>query len=137
MKRVAIMIGILLLLAGCGDDETVSNEETDTERVEESASVVFQNLNLLTEENEFHLTGEVSTENNVFYYKIEQSESGEVIQEEESYEVEETGDWANFEIKGEIASEFIGEEEAPIIVMYGKESDGEMTDPNYIPIDFQ
>lgn len=127
----------MFLLVGCGDDSTPTeeNSEVDLPKVDETTTVVFRNLDLETEENEFHLVGEVNTETQVFYYLIEQDE--EEIQAEEEYQVEESGAWEAFEITGEIPMENVEEGETPILMMYGKSKDGDILHPNYIPIDIQ
>lgn len=131
-KSYLLAILLIIFLAGCGSDPEPA-EESDTE---ETSSLLFRNLDLQQEENTFVLSGEVTSDEQVFYYRLEQGE--EELQEEAVYELEaEAGTWESFEITGEIPASASEAEASPILTLYGKAEDGETIHPNYIPIDME
>ncbi len=118
------------MLVACGNEE---NRVMDSNQ-ENIASVKFQNMDLKVVGDEFVLSGEVSTADDEVFYVIEQGE--ERLQEEKSIKLDATtGDWIAFELN-ETIPETTENSESPLIVMlYGKDNNNEVVNPNYIPID--
>lgn len=133
--RFLFMIIVAIMLVGCssGDNETPEvnepNEQADTKS---SISVNFRNIEVTMEDFQFHMLGEVNASEDSFYYIIEQGE--EVLQEEKKIELDQEG-WNDFEIDGELPENVVEQSEPPIILLYGKDKNGELVNPNYIPID--
>lgn len=133
--KIKLVLFILLfsILAACGAEESV-NEETENDSVEEQlTSVSFRNLDMQIEKTSFVLKGEVKAENNIFYYQIDQGEEELLSEHSIELDLDENG-WGNFEIEETISEAALDGEDSPIITMYGKQ-DGEIVNPNYIPID--
>ncbi|WP_164215023.1 hypothetical protein [Virgibacillus sp. YIM 98842] len=130
--RFILLIIAILFLAACGNTEE-SVDENDAEQDE--AGVDFRNIDVQTEDLEVNVTGQASTDSNEFYYRVE--EAGNVILEEARVSLEEAQtDWREFEIMLDLSEKYSNNnEEPPIILLYGKNSEGEMVNPNYIPID--
>jgi hypothetical protein len=131
--RFILLIIAILFLAACGNTEE-SVDENDAEQ-DEAGSVDFRNIDVQTEDLEVNVTGQASTDSNEFYYRVE--EAGDVIMEEARVSLEEAQtDWREFEIMLDLSEKYSNNnEEPPIILLYGKNSEGEMVNPNYIPID--
>lgn len=131
--RFILLIIAILFLAACGNTEE-SVDENDAEQ-DEAGSVDFRNIDVQTEDLEVNVTGQASTDSNEFYYRVE--EAGNVIMEEARVSLEEAQtDWREFEIMLDLSEKYSNNnEEPPIILLYGKNSEGEMVNPNYIPID--
>src|SRR5690625_808135 len=129
--RFVMLIIVVVFLAACGNtEETVDENEAQ----DEAGSVHLQNIDIQAEDLEVNITGQASTDSNVFYYRVE--EAGNVIIDEEHLTLEEAQtDWSEFMITLDLAGKYSNNGEPPIIVLYGKNSEGEMVNPNYIPID--
>lgn len=108
-----------------------SPEENDGE--EPASSLVFRQLDVQVEKGSFTLTGEVNAEEGLFYYNVERGK--DALLEETTYELETKGEWERFEITGEIEDH--GESDPPLLILYGKTSDGDVYYPNYVPIDIE
>lgn len=139
MKRWYVIIAAAVLLAGCGNREEViepagPEESTETEN-QTTDTVMFQELDITAEGEQFHIIGQVKTSANVFFYRIEQG--GEIIQEEESVELEEADpeSFQNFEIMETFSDDILEQEDPPIVIMYGKNEDNNEINANYVPID--
>jgi len=133
--RYLLMVAAAVVLVGCSgeDNEASEVDETAEQNVQESnTSVNFRNLDMTVEDDNFHLVGEVTTSENIFYYTIEQGD--EVLQEETAVELEQ-GEWIDFEIDGSLPEDADDHSEPPIILLYGKDGNGETVNPNYVPID--
>ncbi len=118
---------MLILLVACGNDNQAAENNT---------SVVFQNIDVVTEGNEFVLTGEVMATEGEFFYVIEQGE--EKISAEKRIPIDQdTGDWEDFEIKEKLSDAVIESNDPPIIMLYGKNNDDGIVNPNYIPVDLK
>lgn len=125
---------MLAVLTACGSsaEENEDAENNGQQQSEETVSVIFRHIDLKVEDHEYVLTGEVQSMTEV-YYTIEQE--GEVLQEEERLELEDSTEWTSFEISGELPESVDQSKEPPVIVLYGKNEQGEQINPNYIPID--
>ena len=130
MKKLWTIVFVFMFLAACGDPTELPEENG---REEAAHSLVFRQLDVQVENGSFTLTGEVNAEEGLFYYKIERGK--DVLLEETTYELETKGEWESFEITGEI--EDPGESDPPILILYGKSSDGDVYYPNYVPIDIE
>lgn len=134
MKKLLVSVIFLFILVGCGSDREPTEEAKSPVNTEETYAVVFRNLDLQTEANTFTLIGEVQSENEQFYYHLEQGKAE--LLPETVYELEgEPGVWESFEITGEMPESSVKGDETPILTLYGKSRDGEVLHPNFIPID--
>lgn len=118
---------MLILLVACGNDNQAAENNT---------SVVFQNIDVVSEGNEFVLTGEVIATEGEFFYVIEQGEE-QISAEKRILIDQETGDWEGFEIKEKLSDAVIESNDPPIIMLYGKNNDDGIVNPNYIPVDLK
>lgn len=140
MKRWYVVIAAIVLLAGCGNrgEEVIEpadlKEKAKTEN-QTTDSVMFQEIDITAEGEQFHIIGQVKTSANVFFYRIEQD--GEIIQEEESVELEEADpeSFQNFQIMETFSGDVLEQTEPPIVFMYGKDEDNNEINTNYVPID--
>ncbi|WP_339228798.1 hypothetical protein NSQ77_03275 [Oceanobacillus sp. FSL K6-2867] len=125
--RYFMLATIVFLLAACGDDNPA---------VENTNSVVFQNIDIVSKGNEFVLTGEVIAAEGEFFYIIEQGDK-QIFEERRISAPQESGDWGKFEIKEQLSNAMIESNDPPILMLYGKNKDGEIVNPNYIPVDIK
>ncbi|OZU87977.1 hypothetical protein CIL03_14845 [Virgibacillus indicus] len=129
--KYLIMIVTALMLVACSEsaeDEMINND------TEESDSVSFRNVDVKTDDNQVHLTGQVSAAEGEFYYTAEQGE--EKLIEENHVEVEEgTHGWSEFSLEITLPDGTAEKEEAPVVTLYGKNKTGKVINPNYVPID--
>lgn len=125
-------------MTACGnrDEEVIEPIESEPESNQQASSVMFRNVDVNVESEQFHIIGEVSTSGGFFNYYIEHD--AEIIQEEEEVEVEESVDnWSSFEIVETLPNDVLESDMPPIVVLHGKNVDGEHINENYIPIDIQ
>ncbi|GAB3789971.1 hypothetical protein [Virgibacillus kimchii] len=136
MRYMMLLMIVTIFLGACGDAGT-DTEDTGNENVpdqEEAHSIQLRNIDVEAEDLQVSVTGEASTEKNEFYYRVE--EEGEVIMEEEHVSLEASDtEWIEFDLTLDLAGKYSQNEEPPIIVLYGKNSEGDMVNPNFIPID--
>ena len=130
--RFMMLMMIMVFLVACGNtEERIDENDAESGEME---SVNLRNVNVETKDLEVNVTGEASTVSNEFYYRVD--EEGNVIIEEAYLPLEETEiGWSEFELTLDLTEEYTNNEEPPIIVLYGKNSDGEIINPNYIPVD--
>jgi hypothetical protein len=129
-----MLIMIALFLTACGDTTEEPDVENDDPGLDEMNSVNLRNVDVAAEDLEVVVTGEASAVSDEFYYRVE--EEGDVIVEEEHVTLDEPeDDWSEFELTLDLTDKYSNNEEPPVIVLYGKNSEGEMVNPNYIPID--
>ncbi|WP_144029185.1 hypothetical protein [Oceanobacillus profundus] len=122
-----MLIIIVFLLAACGNENQAA---------ENNNSIVFQNIDVVSDANEFVLTGEVAATEGEFFYVIEQGD--EQISEEKRISIaQKSGDWVEFEIKEKLSEAVIESNNPPIMMLYGKNMDDEIVNPNYIPVDIK
>ncbi|MFD1066750.1 hypothetical protein [Oceanobacillus locisalsi] len=136
MKRWYVMIAAVMLLAGCGNrEEEVIEPSAPGENDEIASTVMFQEIDITADGEQFHIIGQVQTDAEAFFYRVEQDD--ETIQEEEMIELEEaeSDSFQQFEIMESFSEETLNQEEPPVVVMYGKDADNEEINPNYVPID--
>lgn len=140
MKRWYVVIAVALLLAGCGNREEEVIEPADPEDSVETENqttdaVMFQEIDVTAEGEQFHIIGQVKTSADVFFYRIEQG--GEIIQEEESVKLEgeDPEAFQNFGIMETFSGDILEHEEPPIVIMYGKNEDNKEINANFVPID--
>jgi len=132
--RFIMLIMIALFLTACGDTTEEPDVENDDPGLDEMNSVNLRNVDVAAEDLEVVVTGEASAVSDEFYYRVE--EEGDVIVEEEHVTLDEPeDDWSEFELTLDLTDKYSNNEEPPVIVLYGKNSEGEMVNPNYIPID--
>ena len=125
--RYFMLIIIVFLLATCGNENQAA---------ENNNSIVFQNIDVVSDANEFVLTGEVAATEGEFFYVIEQGD--EQISEEKRISIaQKSGDWVEFEIKEKLSEAVIESNNPPIMMLYGKNMDDEIVNPNYIPVDIK
>jgi len=131
---ILIMMSILLSACGNADPDVEDTENENTSGQEETGSVVLQDVEVETEDLLVSVTGEAIADKGEFYYRVE--EEGDVIVEETHVSLEDPDDnWEEFDITLDLTDKYSGNEEPPVIVLYGKNDEGEMVNPNYIPID--
>ncbi|GAA0312821.1 hypothetical protein [Oceanobacillus sp. FSL W7-1293] len=136
MKRWYAVIAVLVLLAGCGNrDEEVIEPSAPDENNETTGTVMFQEIDITADGEQFHIVGQVRTDGNAFFYRVEQD--GETIQEETTVELEEAdaGSFQSFQIMETFSEDTLSHEEPPFVVMYGKDEDDNEINANYVPID--
>src|SRR5699024_124907 len=107
--------------------------EESIDRKEETPAVNFRNLDMAVEDIIFMLTGEVKTNEQTLFYIVMQGE--EKLIGEQAIEIASDGEWTNIEIAEELPGEVRDGEDAPILTLYGKSTDGQQVNPNHIPID--
>ncbi|UUI01816.1 hypothetical protein NP439_17420 [Oceanobacillus jeddahense] len=136
MKRWYVVIALIVVLAGCGNrGEEVIEPTAPDENNETTSTVMFQEIDITTDGEQFHIVGQVRTDGDAFFYRVEQD--GEPIQEEKTIELEEAapGSFQDFEIMETFSEDILEQEEPPIVIMYGKDADKNEINPNYVPVD--
>ncbi|MFC3040639.1 hypothetical protein ACFOGI_10310 [Virgibacillus xinjiangensis] len=136
MKHILILFAAVAFLVGCsGGDETEGTENQAAEQ-ESSPAVSLRNIDVLTTGGEIQLTAEAKTTEDEIYYKMEQGET--LLVEETGFSPEESEqEWGEFQLNIEMPEELdpSDEAEAPIITIFAKDQQGELVNPNYIPVD--
>ncbi|WP_080874995.1 hypothetical protein [Oceanobacillus timonensis] len=136
MKRWYVIVAVIVLLAGCGNrGEEVIEPAAPGENDEAASTVMFQEIDITADGEQFYIVGQAKTDGDAFFYRVEQDE--ETVQEEEMVDLEESDPDAfqQFEIMETFSEETLEQEEPPIVVMYGKDADNNEINPNYVPID--
>ncbi|MFD1415300.1 putative periplasmic lipoprotein [Oceanobacillus jeddahense] len=136
MKRWYVVIALIVLLAGCGNrGEEVIEPIAPEEDNETASTVMFQEIDITSDGEQFHIVGQARTDAEAFFYRVEQD--GEPIQEEKTIELEEAapGSFQDFEIMETFSEDILEQEEPPIVIMYGKDGDNNEINPNYVPVD--
>lgn len=132
MKYVMILLTALFLSA-CGTED--NSDGNNLESTENSAAVMIRNMDLKSEGTTFTLTGEARLSDDELFFVIDQGDNR--LLEEKSITLDgETADWVKFEIKETLPESVVDGENPPIITLYGKDTNDEMVNPNYIPVDF-
>lgn len=131
MKKIIVVIGFLILLTACGDEEP--QKETSVSQTSPDAYAKFQNIDIQTEQNQARIAGDANASGNQFYYQVEQGEK--ILMREEIVEVD--SDWSSFEIIVRITQEMKESEDVVIVKMYNKDDEGRMVNPNYVPLDLE
>lgn len=129
MKRLWLLL-VILLISACGN---VSEEVNDELKQEDIESVVFRQIDIVTEEDQVKIEGEMKSWDGNFYYHVLQDE--ERVIDEEKYSTEHIDFWTSFDIEIEKDSITNSLEDVPHIVLYGKDNSGKEINPNYVPID--
>lgn len=136
---ILLLIALLLLVA-CGDNENTSGSNKTNEKNQEvqhsDLSISFNEPEVTYADEKLYVIAQVNTTEDVFYYTLTNEddvllEETEIILEEQS---EEDDEWRRFEIERDLDEASTEDVEQPILKMYIKEN-GEITNPNFIPID--
>ncbi|GIO25733.1 hypothetical protein [Ornithinibacillus bavariensis] len=127
-KKIILLFSVLLILVGCGRE---AEEEQQVEQVTTYAK--FQSLDIQIDKNQIIITGEADASDNKFYYSVVQAEKE--IGREKEVRVDKT--WGKFIIEIPIMKEMINLDEVVIVNLYTRSSEGEIINPNYVPIDLQ
>ncbi|WP_121639324.1 hypothetical protein [Virgibacillus sp. Bac330] len=137
-KKVFLFLAISLVLFGCSTkNEKAGTTAKDTSTREAQANGVrFENLDMEVNDGIAVLQGEVhANETNVFY---QLEHEGESLSDETALPLEKKkGQWEKFMVEVELPEETLNAEEPPVIVIYGKNHDGEKINPNYFPVDVE
>jgi len=131
VRRFFLLFFVVILLAACGADSDNENNNNG----EEKESTTFRNIDIVTEDDDVKITGEMNSWDGNFYYHLLSGE--EVIMDEEEVETEHIGFWSPFEIVLSKAEILELTDEVPHIVLHGKNSEGENINSNYVPIDLE
>ncbi|WP_156288843.1 hypothetical protein [Oceanobacillus salinisoli] len=129
MKYIILLL-MSMILVGCNNEEAANGESNETE--ETSASIEIRNVDVQVEELQVILMAEAKTSSNEIFYRLEQGE--ELLQEERQMSFNGEKEWNAFELEVTLPEEVSAEENPPIIVIYGKNENGDMINPNYIPV---
>lgn len=132
-KILILLIGLGLLLAGCGNTEDGETEQSGGDHTDQQLQL--RNIDVKVEELDVQLDAEVNTLSDKIFYRVEQGDT--VLQEESSIELTEDKEWKAFKIETTLAENVKEKEDAPIIVIYGKSENEEEINPNYIPVDIK
>lgn len=127
MKYVGLII-LAFVLVGCNNQQKPTVTAPDTNEAEDQIVVAFKNVEVEVEGRQIHLTGEANADNNGIFYQLTQ---GEKVLEKETDIILDDG---KFDVKFMLSKDAAEEEEAPIIMLYGKGSNGDEINPNYIPV---
>ncbi|SET14607.1 hypothetical protein SAMN05216389_10639 [Oceanobacillus limi] len=143
MKKLLLFLTVAFTLLGCSADEEAEQEQggnAEQEQavnegdVKDTTSVQFQNVEVVVENNVAKITGEANTPDDAFYYMVLVGEKE--IQEETEVPVDgEADEWVDFSIEVDISEDVSNSTEVPILQLYAKRENGDMVNPNYIPID--
>lgn len=137
MKHIFILISLSLVVACSNSEnpEVIQNEDENNaeEFVESDVSVKFAGIDIVYKRDAIHITGDVQTTEDHFYYTLDND--GEVIVEETEIEVDDSVEgWSSFTFEIDIGDEGLTNEDVPFLTFYGK--DGEkIINPNYVPVD--
>lgn len=137
MKGIFILI-ILSLIVACSNGENPELEQnTDgnnaEEIVESDVLVKFAGIDIVYKRDAIHITGDVQTTEDHFYYTMDND--GKIIVEETMIEIDQSvGDWSTFTLEINIEDEGLTNEDVPFLTFYGKDGD-RIINPNYVPVD--
>src|SRR5690625_7239019 len=82
VRRFFLLFFVVILLAACGADSDNENNNNG----EEKESTTFRNIDIVTEDDDVKITGEMNSWDGNFYYHLLSGE--EVIMDEEEVETE-------------------------------------------------
>ncbi|GAB3060272.1 lipoprotein [Virgibacillus ainsalahensis] len=134
MKYIIIVLTAAVVLAGCNSQGETDNGADTANEAEESPSVSLRNIEVVVENDQIQVTAEANAAENEIYYTLEQGETLLVEEEIINLDGGHYG-WSDFQLEVELPEEVEKTEDAPIIKMYGKDDNGELINPNYIPVD--
>ncbi|RKQ32608.1 hypothetical protein [Oceanobacillus halophilus] len=124
MKKLLVVLLVSVLLAGCNSEQA--------NQPDNGVSLEIRNVDVLVDNDRTALTAEVKASAKKIFYRIEQGESD--LLKEQQIDLE-SAEWAKIEIEEKLPDESLDKEDPPIIVIYGKDNNGQTVNPNYIPID--
>ncbi|MEC5423636.1 hypothetical protein QGM71_09045 [Virgibacillus sp. C22-A2] len=147
MKHNILLLLMVLLLSACTNNQNETETETETDsaseanteseesaEAEETASVNFRNVEVNVDGNQVIMTGEANATEGAIYYTLELEE--DLLIEEEKVTLEEGSSvWSTFEIKMTLPVEASESADTFIATLYGKNNNGKVVNPNYIPVD--
>lgn len=132
-KYILLLITLFLFIAGCSNEDT--NETNEENSNESDVHLQMRNIDVQVEELKVKVAAEVNTNENVIYYKLEQGE--EVIQEEQSLEIDKQENWVEIHIDYTLEEKMLDKENPPVIHLYVKDNQNNEVNSNYIPIDVE
>lgn len=136
MRYFLIIVSFLFVIGCSSNDESTTEtepEEIKEQTVESNIAISFSEVDVRIEDKEVQVDGSARTDEDTFYYTIEQGDT--VIVEETEVSLEDAeGDWKPFEFSDTFENYDEEDEEGPVIRLYLKDGD-EIVNPNYVPID--
>lgn len=136
MKKIIVLLAAAAILAACGDNEnqTAEQSEEQSEETADSPATSFQQLDVTGEGSTIHITGQAKTEADRVYYRFEQGD--DTLVEETPIELGKNAqEWSDFELDVQITEAIKESEEVPLVILYGKNENGENVNENHVPID--
>src|SRR5699024_9545723 len=113
--------------------------DAQTEQHADAASAdetgfMFRKIDVtIVDQTDVHITGEAKGPADVLYYKVELDD---VLIEETELTLDQASEWSEFAIDLTLSSDTVESGDIPVLVLYGKDEDGNMLQPNYIGIDY-
>jgi PBP1b-binding outer membrane lipoprotein LpoB len=128
-KILLIAIVLLIILTGCDGDAKEETQKVD----QETAYAKFQSIDIQIEQNQINITGEADATENKFFYTVVQAEKEIGVEKEVLVDKK----WGGFTISVPITEEMKNSNDVVIVNLYTHGSEGQIVNPNYVPIDLQ
>lgn len=139
MKRILLLISLSFIVACSNGGNSEVTENVDENNAEEivvsDTSVKFAGIDIVYKRDAIHVTGDVQTTEESFYYTLDNE--GEVIVEEKEIKVDHPGEeWSPFTFEVDIEGKDLTNQDVPFLIFYGKDGQKEIN-PNYVPVDLR
>lgn len=124
-KLLVVCFSIFAILTGCSEEE---GDQTDV-------SLSFGEIEVVEENLQVYVKGEVSSSEDTFYYTVEQGQ--EILIEEQSVVLDNNQqEWHAFELNITLKEEIMENDDVPFITFYAKDN-SDIVNPHYVPIDIK
>lgn len=134
MKKIAfVLLIIMLFIAGCSGDGTNDSADQNVERAD--IKLELREIDVKEEDQVVHVTAEVYSTEEEFYYMVEQGEK--IIINETALQAEgHQEDWAEIEFEFQLEDEVYLSDEVTHMTFYVKHN-GEKINSHYVPIEIK
>lgn len=123
------MFSLFILLIGC------SNESAEDQTEKSALSISLREVEVVEENLQVHVKGEVRSSEDKFYYTVEQGQ--DKIIEEQTISLDANGEeWVSFEFDIHLKEEIMESDDVPFITFYAK-NNSDLVNPNYVPIEIK
>ncbi|GGB39764.1 hypothetical protein F3157_07195 [Virgibacillus dakarensis] len=138
MKKLLLLASIIFLLAGCsGQDNPGQKENQNQDKPvadKEKVSVQLNNIDIKTPDGKIIVKGNANATNDEFFFTLKYGDT--VVVEERKIELDtDKSGWGSFELAIDQPDDGKTAKQIPVFTFYSKNNEGEIVNPNYVPVD--
>lgn len=137
MRYLLIIVSFFVMVGCSSNDEPAADPEDPVEKndqtEESNVSISFSEVDVRIQDKEVQVDGSARTDEDTFFYTLEQGDTV-IVEETEVSLGEAEGDWKPFDFAETFENYDEDDKEVPVIRLYLKDGD-EIINPNYVPID--